>query len=532
MRGLPLDVVQPKAWSRTCCPCIPQGFPHPNHLFSMDSYEPPRSTREAAAMAFPERERLAKLPCKNMLTSQNLNLDFVGRVQVLQKLHEALKPPEWQPLCNRHASLRSLALGGPAGIGKTQIALQYAYSNMDQFDAIFWVEARSADKLADGFRDIAMELQLINPADASDSAVTTDAVLHWLWMPVRIPGNLDQEREDATWLLIFNDADTPELLDDYWPSEGDGSILVTTRSPSTSSFLRINSVSVIELQPFKHEEAVLLLQKLICNNSDRHDETALALCDRLGAYPHALMHVAAIIRHKNLTIGEVLGQFNRANLYSDIYECGRNPFADKYAHTISTVWASENLGDAALHLLDVLAFLDPDSIPESIVQTVVDQYTLDGADDKPGLYEKVRTGLISASLIQTYEDKKQLSIHRVVQEGTRNRMSLNKMERVFSLVVESLLKAWDNDPEERFTDQEALWDVVKLISPHVTHITAVFCREGLVLNSDTSFAFARLLQENGWLVAPCSQVSFPLTCPGIFSSPAVWNLQGINWRLL
>lgn len=50
--------------------------------------------------------------------------------------------------------LKSFLLYGLGGIGKTQLALEYCYQYVDQFDAIFWVSAETQDKLFQDFGTI------------------------------------------------------------------------------------------------------------------------------------------------------------------------------------------------------------------------------------------------------------------------------------------------------------------------------------------------------------------------------------------
>lgn len=69
---------------------------------------------------------------------------------------------------------------------------------------------------------------------------------------------------------------------------------------------------------------------------------------------------------------------------------------------------------------------------------------------------------------------------------------------VFGHVIAVLLKAWYHEPEEKFTHLKALWNVANIVSPHATRIKSIYDRKRPELNPDITFAFARLLQKNGW----------------------------------
>ena len=72
---------------------------------------------------------------------------FTGRVEILSLLHSRL-PVELQ------------AISGPRGIGKTQIAVEYAYRFAGEYDAVLWAQADSASTLIASYVEIANLLNL------------------------------------------------------------------------------------------------------------------------------------------------------------------------------------------------------------------------------------------------------------------------------------------------------------------------------------------------------------------------------------
>ena len=438
-----------------------------------------------------------------MLKSQAINPDLFGRSQVLEHIHEILLPSRQESAPYGTSSLRSLVLCGFGGLGKTQIAVQFAHSVADQYDAVFWVQADGAEKIADSFREMAVELQLINAADAPDPVVTRKVVMEWLSIPLKSfvassedTSNMAQEM--AKWLVIFDNADKPEILRDYWPISGNGSALVTSRDPPAKTYL--HPTRGIDLLPFGREDAASFLEILTAKDatSQSDHEIALELSDRLGGFPLALVHIASIVQRMHLTLVEMLEKYEKRLLHSELYDARRISPHDKYAHTLATVWAVEDLGKSSIHLLNLIALFDPDAIPETILQIGLDPSPSDDHYGRRNSYEEARTSLISASLVKRDTEKKQIIVHRVVQEGTRNRMSPERLKPVFNLVVGLLLNAWYHDPEEKFTHVNSLWELAKSISPHATYVHALYEQYQLQLDPDEAFAFARLLQKNGW----------------------------------
>lgn len=115
------------------------------------------------------------------------NPDFFGRSEILATIKEVLKPPEEASYDNSTKGVRPVTLCGIGGIGKTQIALQYAFSCIrnNTYDAILWVHAENEEKLATSFTETAVQLELIERAHATNPVVVRVIVMEWLSKPVK-----------------------------------------------------------------------------------------------------------------------------------------------------------------------------------------------------------------------------------------------------------------------------------------------------------------------------------------------------------
>ena len=99
------------------------------------------------------KQDIATLPCNTLPVAQNQR--FYGREDILRRLEEHLTPADTS------SRLSSIALYGLGGIGKTQIALAYAYQSLDSLDAIFWISAEDAYTVQRDFSRVALNaLQL------------------------------------------------------------------------------------------------------------------------------------------------------------------------------------------------------------------------------------------------------------------------------------------------------------------------------------------------------------------------------------
>src|SRR5260370_29061804 len=163
------------------------------------------------------------------------NACVTGREDILQHLSTRIA-------VDKTAAL-SQAISGLGGIGKTQIAVEYAYRHRDKYRTTLWVRANSRESLISDFVTLARQLNLPQK-DAKDQNVIVDALKQWL-------------NTHTHWLLIFDNAEDVALLGDFFPSIGNGHILLTTRSQAHGTIAQHIEVS----QMSREEGALLLLRR-------------------------------------------------------------------------------------------------------------------------------------------------------------------------------------------------------------------------------------------------------------------------------
>lgn len=135
---------------------------------------------------------------------------FTGREEILDVLHTHLST-------NRVVALtQSYALQGLGGIGKTQLALEYAYRHALEYSAVFWIEAETSETAIASFLHLAEALPLPEHQEADQQRVVA-AVQSWL-------------RNHSGWLLIWDNVEDLDLLPRLLPATiQQGTILLTTR---------------------------------------------------------------------------------------------------------------------------------------------------------------------------------------------------------------------------------------------------------------------------------------------------------------
>jgi len=82
---------------------------------------------------------------------------------------------------HRKSRLSISSIIGEGGVGKSQLALQFAYLHLNDFSAIFWVTADAKFKISQAYEDIAVEVGLTTPSTAQRSLDSiVDTTRRWL----------------------------------------------------------------------------------------------------------------------------------------------------------------------------------------------------------------------------------------------------------------------------------------------------------------------------------------------------------------
>jgi hypothetical protein len=100
----------------------------------------------------PEPDEHGTFP-NRILPSREENPRFYGRKDELDRITDYLSPKDDQ-------SFRSYTIFGRRGVGKTEIALQFAHTNPCNFDAIFWIQCETSVAIRQSFTKVAVSLNL------------------------------------------------------------------------------------------------------------------------------------------------------------------------------------------------------------------------------------------------------------------------------------------------------------------------------------------------------------------------------------
>src|SRR5712691_1176436 len=97
---------------------------------------------------------------------------FTGRESVLKQLHDNLTTTKAAALT------QAQAISGLGGIGKTQIAVEYAYRHRSDYHFVLWASAATRETLIAAFVALASALDLPEKQE-QDQNITVAAVKRW-----------------------------------------------------------------------------------------------------------------------------------------------------------------------------------------------------------------------------------------------------------------------------------------------------------------------------------------------------------------
>ena len=329
------------------------------------------------------------------------NHGFSGREELLATLGTALQQTPDPAV---------LVLAGLAGVGKSQLALEFAYRHARGFRVVAWIRAEATGTLDADFVQLAKGLH-IEGANGTDTALVVEGVKRWL-------------ADHGDWLLILDNVEDPKLAAAYLPRQFCGKALVTTRRQNWGHWVRRFPVD-----GFSPAEAV---DFLIARTREADHAAAADLAQALGCLPLALEEAAAYIEATGRSIASYLRLFNENHTLL----LAHDPTTEEYPWTLRAAFevslkqvAAED--PFAARLLDMLAFVAPDDIPRTLWETAFP----DAGDHEPAplRVDRCLAALRKYSLVSIHGDA--ISVHRLVQLVIRDRLSAHDRDAIVADVL-------------------------------------------------------------------------------------------------
>jgi hypothetical protein len=192
---------------------------------------------------------------------------FIGRNDTLNELTRRFREGEDVD--------RTQVLHGLGGVGKTQVAIEYAYRYRGEYDVVWWVPADQQASLRGALAELAPHLGL-----PSASVIGVEPAM------AAVVGALQRGEPYDTWLLIFDNGDQPDEFANLLP-HGPGHVLITSRNHRWE-----REVPALPLDVFTRSESVEFLRYRLPGIDER---TADTLAENLADFATSLEAAAALM---------------------------------------------------------------------------------------------------------------------------------------------------------------------------------------------------------------------------------------------
>jgi tetratricopeptide (TPR) repeat protein len=346
-----------------------------------------------------------------------LTSNFFGREYLLDQVYRAL---------TRENRTRALVLQGLGGIGKTQLAIEYAHRYASEYDLIWWIPCDTIERAIGSLADLERRIRTgKSPQQAGQGRFKA------------VFDDLRVGRPYQRWLLIFDDANEPDEISGLIPP-GDGHILITSRNNRWNT-----SEDMLEIEVFTRQESVDFMRSRIrwLSEVDAH-----RLADAVGDLPLILEHAA----EARLPADGYIAKLNDDPIA--LFSSGQ---PSPYRATVAETWSdmAQKLHSAnsdSLDLLYRLAFFGPGPIPLASLDHTMHQHEI---SLHSLLFDSLRRSnaigvLGNAGLLRIDNDTKTINIHRVTQRIVRATLTPDDAERCRHDVHLLLAAADPGSPED------------------------------------------------------------------------------------
>lgn len=354
----------------------------------------------------------------NLLSGKNIGV--VSHLLTRLSLETAAKPI--------HSSHSLTSLSGLGGIGKTQLALRYAQQYAESYDHnLIWINAETKNDILQCLYKLAVQLE-INIKDKYGNQKDVSELMHEIYTYF----------SDEKSLFIFDNVENYKEFSDLIPKVLKGNtptILITSRYSNWK-----NIASVLSIDIFTEQEAKEFIKKELSIETDQQEVPIKELITLLQGLPLAFQQAVAYIDlqrnvHSDYCISDYINQYkikSQEMLDFDFF----NYINDPYAKTVFVTWKitldkiKQNLliGEKALEILNIMAYLHPDSIANALFLPLENPEKLTSAIHL----------LRSYTMINQQNQPDISTIHRLVQQVVR--INLERDVKAFQRVAEQTIK--------------------------------------------------------------------------------------------
>lgn len=390
---------------------------------------------------------------------------FMGRDADLDALAAHLGPA---PTSAEHPTA-CMALWGLGGIGKTRLALEYAWRRGGGHHARLLLGASSPATLHANLAALCAPGALDLPEHhLTEEARRHAAAIAWL-------------NHHPGWLLILDNADdeaAAAAVEALRARLTGGHILITSRLPNWSAAIHPQEVAVLAPEAAAGFLLLRTANRRVAQPDDEADAARLA--HELGYLALALEQAGAYIARLRLGFGEYLERWQRQR--SKVLEWF-DPRLMQYHASVAITWQTsfEQLTPSARRLLQRLAWLAPAPIPTTLLDVPIPS---EDADLRKALVE-----LEALSLTRFSDNGGSFTVHRLVQAVTQQDQATDPDHARLAEALQWVDDAFVGEPQDVRS-----WPTLEPLANHATKVADHGVERGLTRPC------ARLLNEVGVLL--------------------------------
>jgi NB-ARC domain. len=388
------------------------------------------------------------------------NARFTGREDDLRQLRAQLRTGRTAVVLPRSLPV---ALQGMGGIGKTQVAIEYAHRFRAAYDVVWWISSDPITFIDAALADLGGRLGIPAQPNAVDN---TRAVLY----------ALSRGEPYSRWLVIFDNAEDLLRVDQFLP-QGRGHVLITSRDPRWGDRAHAIAVDV-----FERRESVAHLRQRV--PTIRRDE-ANRVAEMLGDLPIAIAAAGAWLADTGAPIEEYLHQIERHG--PDLKRPGEGEAES--SPSVEATWdlSLQRLRErspAAYRLLQLCSVLAPEIALEVVYS---DEMAAALAPLDPSVSERMVRGRLVQQInrlallkLDVQEESRSagerprgglVQVHRLLQHVVRRRMTEQELaeaqHQVHMVLAASRPRGEVDDPDT--------WRRFRMLWPHLEVSNAVNC---------------------------------------------------------